>query len=283
MGPYLARTLLWMGMLASFCNALPAREPGNTAAIMIEVKDQSGAIAPNARVQILPFPNTNGKDLTTDSDGKLSLNVPPGNYDLRVTLPGFLTYTKRIEVQNDSHQIIDVVLKVGDCPPGPCGIVSNVFPVSFPDQSQAASPDGRYVIVGVDGDADPHHTVFLEDRILKTRRKLFNYDRHVVFLWYYDSNLFAVTDYVSSDSSRCSIISVDEKVPPIQVLDLLFRQLSESSRERLKSHLSNHHAYVEASVWAKPTDLELKVSGFGDTDPAGFTEFYSLQVHHVAP
>ena len=283
MGTCLIRVVLWMGMLTSLCNSLSAQEPRKTGGIVIQVKDQSEATVPNAHVQILPSPNIIGKDLTTDRDGKLSLDVPPGNYDLSVRLAGFLTFTKRIEVQNDSHQTIDVVLRVDSCPPGPCPTVTNVFPVSFPEQSQVVSPDGRYVIVGVDSDAEPHHTAFLEDRINKTRRKLFNYDRHVSFLWYYDSDLIAVTDYVGSDSSRCSIVSVDEKAPPTEVLDLLFRQLSESSREILKRHLTNHHVYVEASLWSKPMALKLKVSGYGEADPAGFTEFYNLLVHPGAP
>lgn len=126
MATYLAHTFLCMGMLTSLCYALSAQEPSKMGAIVIEVKDQSGAVASDAQVQILPSPNTIGKDLTTGSDGKLSLNVPPGNYDLRVTLRGFLPYTKRIEVQNDTRQTIDVVLKVGSCPPGNCLIVSNV-------------------------------------------------------------------------------------------------------------------------------------------------------------
>jgi hypothetical protein len=118
--------------------------------------------------------------------------------------------------------------------------------------------------------------VFLDDRLLKTRRKLFNYDRNIALLWKSDSRLFAVTDYAGSDNSRCSVVSVDEIVPPIQVLDVLSRQLFEIAAQQLKRSLSNHHAYVEAYVWDGPTSLQVKISGYGDADPAGFVEFYEV-------
>jgi hypothetical protein len=215
------RVLLGAGMFLTFCFGLPAQEAIETTSIVLSVKDQSGAAVANAHVQIVPPPDNIGKNLATDGDGKLSLGVPPGNYDLRVESSGFMTATKRIEAIAATPQVIEIVLKVGSCPPGPCLMVSNDVSVSFPAQSEAISPDGRYAIISVDRGTKPSHSVFLEDRLLKTRRKLFNYDRHVVVLWKSDSKLFAVTDYVASDSSRCSILSVDEKVSPVQVLDVL--------------------------------------------------------------
>jgi carboxypeptidase family protein len=128
-----------MGMLTPLHYALPAQEPARSGTIVIEVKDQGGAIIQDAQVQILPLPNTIGKNLKTGSDGNLPLTVPPGSYELRVTSPGFFTYAKRIEVQNNTPQRIDVVLKVGSCPPGPCLVVSSAVPVSSADQARAAS------------------------------------------------------------------------------------------------------------------------------------------------
>ncbi len=182
--------------------------------------------------------------------------------------------TKRVEAIAGAHPRIGIVLPVGGC--SPCVVVTNILPVSFPEQSEAVSPDGRYAIVGIDRDKEPYHTVFLEDRSLKTRRKLFNYDRHIVVLWKSDSKLVAVTNYVGSDSSQCSIVSVDEKVGPIQVLDVLSHQLSEDTWNQLKRGLGNHHAYVEASVWDGPASLLVKISGYGDADPAGFAAFYEV-------
>jgi Carboxypeptidase regulatory-like domain len=265
--------LLFAGMFLTFCFALLAQEAVKTSSIVVEVKDQSGAFVTNAHIQVVPAPNNIGKNLTTALGGKVSLDLSPGSYDLTVESSGFVKATKRVEVITHAAQTIEIVLKIGSCPPGVCGVVTDVFPVSFPTQAQAVSPDGRYAIAGVDSGTEPYHSVFLEDRSVKTRRKLFNYDRRIVLLWKSDSKLFAVTDYVGSDSSRCSILSVDENVPPIQVLDVLSRQFSAETWKQLENRLSKDHVYVEAAVWDGPTSLMVKISGHGDADPGGFTEF----------
>jgi len=259
------------GMSLTFCFALLAQEAVKTSSIVLEVKDQSGAFVSNAHIKVVPAPNNIGKNLTADLGGKVSLDLSPGSYDLTVESSGFVKATKRVEVKSDAPQTIEIVLKIGSC--SPCPVVSNEVPVSFPAQSQAVSPDGRYAIVGVDRGTKPSHSVFLEDHFLKTRRKLFNYHQHIVVLWKTDSKLFAVTDYVGSDSSRCSILSVDEKVPPIQVLDVLSRQFSTDTWKQLANRLNKDHVYVEAAVWDGPTSLMVKISGHGDADPGGFTEF----------
>src|SRR5882762_8815150 len=112
---------------ALLCRNFPAvlfRASGSgsrqTASIVLAVKDQSGAIVPYAHVQIVPSPNNIGKNQTTDTDGKLSLDVSPGSYELTVESPGFVTSSKRIEAKPGTHQAVDIVLKVGACPPGVC-------------------------------------------------------------------------------------------------------------------------------------------------------------------
>jgi hypothetical protein len=144
--------------------------------------------------------------------------------------------------------------------------------VSFPEQSQAASPDARYVIVEEENHAEPFHTAILEDRVLKTRRKLFDYERSIDLLWNPDSKSFAVTDYEGSDYSRCSIIFTDKTVPTIPVWDKLTKALTERDRKTL---LENHHVYIAAVQWVSATALKVKVWGYGELNPSGFTRFYS--------
>jgi len=96
-------------------------------------------------------------------------------------------------------------------------------PVAFPENSRAVSPNERYVLIGVDADTEPNHTVFLEDIRLKTRRKLFNYERHIEVLWNPDSESFALSDYAASDYSHCSIVSVAENVPQVQIWDEMIK------------------------------------------------------------
>ncbi|HYB61750.1 MAG TPA: carboxypeptidase-like regulatory domain-containing protein [Methylomirabilota bacterium] len=215
------------GTILLICFALVAQSAANASSIVLSVKDQTGAGIPNAHVQIVPSPSNIQDKLTTDSHGELSLDVSPGSYEVTVESLGFAKAARRVKVKGDTPQTINIVLKVWLC--SQCPIVTNVFAVPFPAKSLAVSPDGRYAIIGVDTDREPYHTVFLEDRVLNTRRKLFNYDRNIVLLWKPDSKLFAVTDYTGSDSSQCRIISADEDAPPIQVLDILSRQLSEDA------------------------------------------------------
>jgi hypothetical protein len=168
MGHPIVRTLLCAGMLLASDLTLVAQD--KTGFVLLEVEDVSGAVVANAQVQILPLPEMVGKNLTTDSGGKLLLHLASGTYHLAVKSPGLRPSTQRIDVKAGMHQTIAFVLNVQSYPPGSCTVDANVFPVSFPEQSQAVSPDGRYAVLGVDGDTKLSHTVLLEDRSFRTRR-----------------------------------------------------------------------------------------------------------------
>jgi hypothetical protein len=265
---------------------LPAQESAQSASIVLEVKDASGAVVPNALVLICPSSNTLGNNLMTNREGKLSLDLPPGIYDICVWYLGFRLARRHNEVQRGTHQTISIALQVGGCTE--ClAVTAAASPANpfyyFPEAFDGISPDGRYVIAGLNCDSEPHHTLYWEDRALKTWRKWLTYDTRVVLLWSPDSELLAVTDYVSSNRSRCSVYSVDETIPPIQVLDLLFSRLSKSEQTRLKRFLSNQQAYVEASAWNGPAQLAVGIHGSGDANPAGFSELYELQLHPRQP
>ncbi len=261
-------------MLASLCSALPAQDSIKTVAITIEVKDQSGGIIPNAQVQITPSPSNIEKKITTDGDGRLHVGMPPGSYDISVTSTGFARMKKRVEVQDATPQVVSVVLTPGSCPPD-CFYEEAMARQA--EQSVAVSPDQRYAIVWAYS-IGSLFTAVLEDRDRQTRRELFTYDPNVLVLWSSDSKAFAVTGYVGNNISRCSIFSVDDKVPPIQVLDLFARQLSEIEREDLEGYLSSPHAKIQALAWIKPTDLEVEASAYDDRNHISFKETYTLPV-----
>ena len=134
-------------------------------------------------------------------------------------------------------------------------------PVSFPAQSVAVSPDGRYVVASVYRKTEPHHLVFLEDLALHSRRKLFSYDNHLSLLWQPNSKSVAVNDYSGSGHSTCSIISVDAKIAPIQIDDALSHQISDGEWGKVKNGLSDQHASIEALAWdGPPVVLVVQVS-----------------------
>jgi hypothetical protein len=247
--------LLWVVILVPFCSVLPAEESGNSASIEIDVTDQSGAVVPNAKVLILPLPNEGGKILSTDSAGKLELDLAPGNYLLRMQVPGFRRARRPIEVKPGTHQFISIVLEVKSC--SPCVMVTTMplgFPLppeppSFPALTEVPSLDGRYVLVSKGRAFSHHHTVFLEDHHLKTRRRLFEFNDRVVLLWNEDSTLLAVTDYETRGSSRCTIYSVDKKFPPFPAMDLILSGLTEPERQSLEKFLSKERVLEEAIRW----------------------------------
>jgi hypothetical protein len=144
-------------------------------------------------------------------------------------------------------------------------------PISFPEHSHAVSPDGRYLISGVDSDSEPFHTVFLDDHRLTTRRKLFNYGRGIEILWNPDSKSFVLNDYAGSDYSECRIISVDEKVQSINVWDKIVKK---ATTKEQRSLLENHHVYIAAKQWISSKTLKVKVWGYGEVDHDGFTRYY---------
>jgi hypothetical protein len=153
---------------------------------------------------------------------------------------------------------------------------ANASQVSFPDHSRVPSPDGRYVLVGVDSDTEPHHAVFLEDTLQKTSRKLFSYDQHVKLLWNHESTLIAVTTFTGNESSKCMVVSVDEKLPIFRALDWLY---SPNAPKEMRDFLTNRHAYVEAEAWTGPMELDVKVWGYGQANPSGFTQYNRVYVH----
>jgi hypothetical protein len=89
------RLLCCGGMFLTFCLALLAQEAVKTASIELMVKDPGGAVIPHAYVRVVPSPNIGY--LATDSEGKLSLALSPGSYELSVAFPGFSTVRNRIE------------------------------------------------------------------------------------------------------------------------------------------------------------------------------------------
>ncbi len=275
-------SIVCLGLLVSFCSAGSAQVVGKPASVVVVVKDQTGGYLPGAYIQVLALPNHFEKQLTADFYGHASFELPAGSYELWVSLRSFLPAAKHVELQDGANQRVDVVLELASPRyPGVTGEVTG----NFPKDSRLFSPNGRFAIVGIDAETEPYHTVFLEDRALPYRRKLFNYDRHILVMWDRDSKMIVVTDYSDSDNSECRIISVDDKVHPVKVLDLLFQTLDENEQRILRTHLSNRHVYVDApfsSWWVWPM-LDLKISGYGDADPAGFRRYYEVPVFFDPP
>src|SRR6516162_9819093 len=80
-----------------------------------EVKDQSGAVAPNATVTVINTGTNASRSTSTNEAGIYSFpSLVPGNYQVKVEAPGFQTITRtNIDLQVQQTARVDFTLVVG--------------------------------------------------------------------------------------------------------------------------------------------------------------------------
>jgi Carboxypeptidase regulatory-like domain len=100
---------------ASLCLAASlAYGQSNSASIGGTVQDPSGAVVPNAAVEIHNPVSGYGRSTVTDTAGKFSFpNVPFNPYHLTVTAPGFENYVQDVELRSSVPTNVSISLKVG--------------------------------------------------------------------------------------------------------------------------------------------------------------------------
>ena len=87
---------------------------GNSGSIEGVVKDPSGSVVPNAKVEISNPVTGFHREVATEADGTFRFtNVPFNPYHLTVTLDGFESYTQDVEVRSTVPTGLQIVLKVG--------------------------------------------------------------------------------------------------------------------------------------------------------------------------
>ena len=123
-----------------FCSpcAGVAQQTKATAHIAIEVHDPTGAPIPKAHVEI----SVSGKDvkkLDADDNGKLSIDLPVGVYEVTASFPAFSPAKKRIEVQDARNQI--VIFMLNDAVIGPNVEVLDVPRFSGPMPMPSKDPE----------------------------------------------------------------------------------------------------------------------------------------------
>src|SRR5437016_4017466 len=87
----------------------------NVANLNGTITDVSGAVVPNARVEVVS-PDTGFKrQATTGNSGVYSINsLPIGKYDLTISAQGFKTYSEKgIELSVGENRTVDAQLAVG--------------------------------------------------------------------------------------------------------------------------------------------------------------------------
>ncbi|HUU14874.1 MAG TPA: MG2 domain-containing protein, partial [Terriglobia bacterium] len=92
----------------------PARGPFTARGEIIgSVADQTGAAVKGAAVTVRALPDGKRRNTRSDDRGRFSLRgLPPGNYELSVTMPGFESVsTKNLELRSRDRAVLSVLLK----------------------------------------------------------------------------------------------------------------------------------------------------------------------------
>src|SRR5216683_3566721 len=107
-------SVVCLGLLLGLA-ATPAFAQSATGTITGQVTDQQGAIIGGAEVKLIEPTTSSTRSAVTNDAGRFTVvNVPPGNYDVTVTKPGF-TASRLSGQKVDIGQVLtlDVALTVG--------------------------------------------------------------------------------------------------------------------------------------------------------------------------
>jgi hypothetical protein len=121
-------------LAASLLTVAGAQQSSQTH-LTVQVTDMTGALVPGARIKIDPTLPSDKSSLVTDSQGRATLDLPPGSYTLSITFTGFKEWTRQVEVQRGSVQVLPATLEVAPTPCDPCGVFVWVpdIPVESPE------------------------------------------------------------------------------------------------------------------------------------------------------
>src|SRR5262249_22024633 len=78
------------------------------------VKDETGAVLPGADIVATNVETGISRSTVSNGDGAFTLaGLPPGKYEVRITLPGFSTAAQTVELAVAQQAGLTIMLKVG--------------------------------------------------------------------------------------------------------------------------------------------------------------------------
>ncbi|MGH7968105.1 MAG: carboxypeptidase-like regulatory domain-containing protein, partial [Limisphaerales bacterium] len=107
---------LWLIPVVAIVFSLPAAAQSSLSTVRGAVTDQSGAVVPNARVQLIDLStNIVARTVSTDAHGNYEIPfVKGGHYELTASRAGFDTFTETdIFLASNDTKRVDPVLRVG--------------------------------------------------------------------------------------------------------------------------------------------------------------------------
>jgi len=137
----------------------------------------------------------------------------------------------------------------------------------FPGPSQGISPDGRYVLLSVENEREPYHSILLKDKNTRKMRKIYDYGRSASVVWAPDSRHFALNDYAGSNLAETYIIAVDETEPRIDLQE-------EIARHQRVGPTAGDHEYFGVSRWLDERKVVVHHWGHGGSPTKAFCMCY---------
>lgn len=109
------KLILWIAVLALAAVPALAQTP-NTASLIVDVRDQSGAVVPDAQVSVVNDATSATREAVSSSDGTASISALPltGTYTVRVSKEGFGTEERKdITLRSGETATLKMSLLVG--------------------------------------------------------------------------------------------------------------------------------------------------------------------------
>ena len=105
----------WLCLCLLVCCAVSSWGQATTGSIVVDVRDQQGALVSRAKVEVTSQESGLVRKSETDSAGSCKFDsLPPGHYSVRVLHAGFSSHSSRpLAVQIDDKLRVDIALKVG--------------------------------------------------------------------------------------------------------------------------------------------------------------------------
>src|SRR5258705_6243786 len=109
-----ALLLFFLAVSALIRPTLAAQSSGTSTSVTVTVPDTSGAVVPNATVEIRNPVSGFSRSTSTDASGKFSIpNVPFNPYHVSVSGQGFAAYSQDVDVRSVVPVSLGIALKVG--------------------------------------------------------------------------------------------------------------------------------------------------------------------------
>lgn len=150
--------------------------------------------------------------------------------------------------------------------------------------SAIPSPDGKYVLINVDSENEKqslslggNHALYLQNLKTGKQKKIYSYDRYIEILWSPKGSKLLINDHGGSDYSFPIIFLINDNKQPIDVGKQIKENMAMASNQSISG---NHHVYIVGTKWLDENRVKIKIYGYGDVDPRGFTLWYEYSIQN---